>query len=135
MSNQIETQIDVTLTERNRVTALFRLVLVVPMAIFVASFAPSIADTDTVSSKYLPLPPRSKYSETALIVVKPASTVRSNSYKSGFSTESNNLSSFCGIEPISLVRAFELAYVPNGYKLSAGLTSNVTALSTTPDNV
>ena len=41
MSNQIETQIDVTLTERNRVTALFRLVLVVPMAIFVASFAPS----------------------------------------------------------------------------------------------
>jgi hypothetical protein len=41
MSNQIETQIDVTLTERNRVTALFRLILVVPMAIFVASFAPS----------------------------------------------------------------------------------------------
>jgi hypothetical protein len=47
MSNQIETQIDVTLTERNRVTALFRLVLVVPIAIFVASFAPSIADTES----------------------------------------------------------------------------------------
>ena len=41
MSNQIETQIDVSLTERNRLTALFRLVLVVPMAIFIASFAPS----------------------------------------------------------------------------------------------
>jgi hypothetical protein len=44
MSNQIETQIDVTLTERNRVTALFRLVLIVPIAIFVASFTPSLAD-------------------------------------------------------------------------------------------
>jgi len=41
MSNQIETQIDVSLTERNRMTALFRLVLVVPMAIFIASFAAS----------------------------------------------------------------------------------------------
>ena len=42
MSNQIETQVDVTLTERNRVTALFRLILVVPMAIFVAAFAPQL---------------------------------------------------------------------------------------------
>jgi Mn2+/Fe2+ NRAMP family transporter len=41
MSRQIETQIDVTLTERNRVTALFRIILVVPMAIFLASFSPS----------------------------------------------------------------------------------------------
>lgn len=41
MSNQIETQIDVTLTERNRLTALFRIILVVPMAIFLASFAPN----------------------------------------------------------------------------------------------
>ena len=40
MSNQIETQIDVSLTERNRVTAFFRIILVVPVAIFVASFAP-----------------------------------------------------------------------------------------------
>ena len=47
MRNQIETQIDVTLTDRNRVTALFRLVLVVPIAIFVASFAPSIADSES----------------------------------------------------------------------------------------
>lgn len=47
MSNQIETQIDVTLTDRNRVTALFRLVLVVPIAIFVASFAPSLADSES----------------------------------------------------------------------------------------
>ncbi len=41
MSQQIETQIDVTLSERNRVSALFRIILVVPMAIFVASFSPS----------------------------------------------------------------------------------------------
>jgi hypothetical protein len=51
MSNQIETQIDVSLTERNRVTALFRLVLVVPMAIFIASFAPS-ADLASGDSSY-----------------------------------------------------------------------------------
>ena len=41
MSNQIETQIDVSLTERNRVTAFFRIILVVPVAIFVGSFAPN----------------------------------------------------------------------------------------------
>ena len=41
MSQQIETQIDVTLTERNRISALFRIILVVPMAIFLASFSPS----------------------------------------------------------------------------------------------
>ena len=46
MSNQIETQIDVTLTERNRVTALFRLILVVPIYIFIASFTPSVAGLD-----------------------------------------------------------------------------------------
>ncbi len=57
MSNQIETQIDVTLTERNRVTALFRLVLVVPMAIFVASFVPSWSNnTDSWSVGLLILP-------------------------------------------------------------------------------
>jgi len=58
MSNQIETQIDVTLTERNRVTALFRLVLAVPIAIFVASFAPSWgnnAETLTVGFFILPV--------------------------------------------------------------------------------
>jgi hypothetical protein len=53
MSNQIETQIDVTLTERNRVTALFRLVLVVPMAIFVAAFTPSVADLQNGSMNSL----------------------------------------------------------------------------------
>jgi hypothetical protein len=46
MSNQIETQIDVTLTERNRVTAFFRLILAVPALIFVSSFAPSAAFSD-----------------------------------------------------------------------------------------
>jgi hypothetical protein len=57
MSNQIETQIDVTLTERNRVTALFRIILVVPMAIFVASFAPSwAANTESWTIGFLVLP-------------------------------------------------------------------------------
>ncbi len=51
MSQQIETQIDVTLTERNRMRALFRIILVVPMAIFVASFAPT--DLSTSNSNYL----------------------------------------------------------------------------------
>ncbi len=49
MSNQIETQIDVSLTERNRVSALFRIILVVPMAIFVTSFAPQQFDTNNTS--------------------------------------------------------------------------------------
>jgi hypothetical protein len=48
MSQQIETQIDVTLTERNRMSAFFRIILVVPMAIFVASFAPSDLSTDNM---------------------------------------------------------------------------------------
>jgi Mn2+/Fe2+ NRAMP family transporter len=57
MSNQIETQIDVTLTERNRLTALFRIILVVPMAIFIASFAPNWSNnTDTWSVGLLILP-------------------------------------------------------------------------------
>jgi hypothetical protein len=47
MSNQIDTQIDVTLTERNRVTALFRLILVVPIAIFVSTFTPSAASLES----------------------------------------------------------------------------------------
>ena len=51
MSQQIETQIDVTLTERNRMSAFFRIILVVPMAIFVASFTPS--DLNTSNSNYL----------------------------------------------------------------------------------
>ena len=51
MSNQIETQIDVSLTERNRLTALFRLVLVVPMAIFIASFAP-VGDLTSSDASY-----------------------------------------------------------------------------------
>jgi hypothetical protein len=46
MSNQIETQIDVTLTERNRLTAFFRIVLVAPTLVFLASFAPTSAFSD-----------------------------------------------------------------------------------------
>lgn len=45
MSNQIETQIDVSLSERNRTTTFFRLILMVPMAIFIASFAPQQLET------------------------------------------------------------------------------------------
>jgi hypothetical protein len=43
MSNQIETQIDVSLTERNRLTALFRIILVMPALLFLASFSPDSA--------------------------------------------------------------------------------------------
>ena len=43
MSNQIETQIDVSLTERNRLTAFFRIILVVPALVFIASFSPTSA--------------------------------------------------------------------------------------------
>ena len=53
MSNQIETQIDVSLTERTRLTALFRLVLVVPMAIFIVSFAPSADLTSSDASYFM----------------------------------------------------------------------------------
>jgi hypothetical protein len=57
MSNQIETHIDVTLTERNRLTALFRIILVVPMAIFIASFAPNWSNkTESWSVGLLILP-------------------------------------------------------------------------------
>ena len=41
MSKQIETQIDVSLTERNRMSAFFRIILTIPMAIFVGSFTTS----------------------------------------------------------------------------------------------
>jgi Mn2+/Fe2+ NRAMP family transporter len=50
MSNQIETQIDVSLTERNRLTAFFRIILVVPAFIFISSFAPSTLFSDDGSS-------------------------------------------------------------------------------------
>ena len=50
MNQQIQTQIDVTLTERNRVSALFRIILAVPMAIFVASFTSS--DLKTANANY-----------------------------------------------------------------------------------
>jgi hypothetical protein len=50
MSNQIETQVDVSLTERNRLTAFFRIILVVPAFIFVSSFAPSTSFSDDSSA-------------------------------------------------------------------------------------
>lgn len=39
MSQQIQTQIDVTLTGRNRMSAFFRIILLIPMMLFVESFA------------------------------------------------------------------------------------------------
>jgi len=40
MSNQIETQIDVSLTERNRLTVLFRGILVLPALLYFFAFTP-----------------------------------------------------------------------------------------------
>jgi len=57
MSNQIETEIDVTLTDRNRITALFRIILVVPVAIFVASFTSDFSSTGWSTAGLLVLPP------------------------------------------------------------------------------
>jgi len=57
MSNQIETEIDVTLTDRNRITALFRIILVVPAAIFVASFASDFSSSGWSTAGLLVLPP------------------------------------------------------------------------------
>lgn len=56
MSNQIETEIDVTLTDRNRITALFRIILVVPAAIFVASFASDFSSSGWSTAGLLVLP-------------------------------------------------------------------------------
>lgn len=44
MSNQVETIIDVDLEDRNRTSALLRLFLVIPMAIFASSFGAMAAD-------------------------------------------------------------------------------------------
>ena len=57
MSNQIETEIDVTLSDRNRITALFRIVLVVPVAIFVASFSSDFSSASWSTAGLLVLPP------------------------------------------------------------------------------
>ncbi len=57
MSNQIETEIDVTLTGRNRVTAFFRIILVVPVAIFAASFASDFSSRSWSSAGLLVVPP------------------------------------------------------------------------------
>ena len=57
MSNQIETEIDVTLTDCNRITALFRIILVVPVAIFVASFSSDFSSSGLSTAGLLVLPP------------------------------------------------------------------------------
>ena len=50
MSKQIETQIDVSLTERDRMSAFFRIILTIPMAIFVGSF--TAADVSNSGTGY-----------------------------------------------------------------------------------
>jgi hypothetical protein len=55
MSNQVETQIDVSLTERNRLTAFFRIILVVPAFIFISSFAPSTLFSEDGSAIFVGL--------------------------------------------------------------------------------
>jgi len=47
MSNQIQTLIQVELEDRNRLTAFFRLVIVMPVAIYVSAFAIDSISTDT----------------------------------------------------------------------------------------
>jgi hypothetical protein len=47
MSNQIQTLIQVELEDRNRLTALFRLIIVLPVAIYVSAFAIDSMSTDT----------------------------------------------------------------------------------------
>ncbi len=53
MSNQIETQIDVSLTERDRMSAFFRIILIIPMAIFVGSF--TTTDVNNTGAGYFAL--------------------------------------------------------------------------------
>ena len=45
MSNQIETYIEVKLENRDQVSVLFRYILIVPVLIFAAAFAPGGAET------------------------------------------------------------------------------------------
>ena len=45
MSNQIETYIEVKLENRDQVSVLFRYILIVPILIFAAAFAPGGAET------------------------------------------------------------------------------------------
>ena len=47
MSNQIQTIIQVELEDRNRLTAFFRLIIVLPVAIYFSAFAISSFSTDT----------------------------------------------------------------------------------------
>lgn len=57
MSQQIETQIDVSLTQRNRTSAFFRIILVVPMLVFLASFLPSdFSSADSYAVGFFVLP-------------------------------------------------------------------------------
>jgi hypothetical protein len=49
MSNQIQTLIQVELEDRNRLTAFFRLIIVVPVAIYFSAFAINTYSTDNLS--------------------------------------------------------------------------------------
>lgn len=56
MSNQIETFIEVKLTERDQVNVLFRYILIVPVLIFAAAFSPGSAEWFAVGMGVIVLP-------------------------------------------------------------------------------
>lgn len=56
MGNQVETQIEITLENRDQVTVLFRYILIVPILIFSAAFAPGGAEVLTIGMGLVVLP-------------------------------------------------------------------------------
>jgi hypothetical protein len=56
MNNQIQTIIQVELEDRNRVTALFRVILVLPMAIYAAAFSVNSFSTEVLTPGLIMLP-------------------------------------------------------------------------------
>ena len=56
MSNQIETYIEIKLDDRDQVSGLFRYILIVPVLIFAAAFAPGGAESLTIGMGVVVLP-------------------------------------------------------------------------------
>lgn len=56
MSNQIETYIEIKLDNRDQVSGLFRYILIVPVLIFAAAFAPGGAESLTIGMGVVVLP-------------------------------------------------------------------------------
>ena len=55
-NNQVETYIEIKLEERDRVTGLFRYILIVPALIFSVSFAPTMTEYLSISMGVVVLP-------------------------------------------------------------------------------